>query len=115
MAIKTPEEPMLPSPWKDLEGWRRQLLDAIKALLKDVRVDIDQGHSQFTQVDATPTIQGVDEGEFKLFDDGTTRRVYTRIAGALYFADLTRLEGMRLLEDNSYRLLEDGSYRLLEG
>ncbi len=94
MRILTPRSVSWPQIPEDMPDEWKQFLTKLKLQLddfvKDVYNDIASGNSTFKIDSSAPTASELNEGELFLYDDNvSTRRVYTRINGALRYISFT--------------------------
>jgi len=74
---------------RELEDWLANLCRSIEEYFKKARMDIEVGASTHLILSSIPSVTDVDEGEIVFYDNGATRRGYTKLNGSLRYWTLT--------------------------
>ena len=75
---------------KELEEWLSRLSRSLEGYFKKAYYDISLGTVRRRIVSSEPALTDLGEGEIVLMDDEvSTRRIYTRMNGALWYTNLT--------------------------
>ena len=100
MQVNLPKDAMMPVDFKfggevseqqkELEEWLSRLSRSLEGYFKKAYYDISLGTVRRRIVSSEPALTDLGEGEIVLMDDEvSTRRIYTRMNGALWYTNLT--------------------------
>ena len=90
--MRVTDRPFLPPPPKGVQdpavaAYLRELHHALRAHMLDLYADLSQGQATLTTVSSAPSTDDLDNNQLILRTD--TVRLYTKIADALKFVNLT--------------------------
>ena len=74
---------------KDTKVFLQSLVFALENMIRDIKTDLEQGESEHRVLSGVPAADEIDEGTFKLYESGVTRRLYTKINGTVRKVDLS--------------------------
>ena len=74
---------------KDTKVFLQSLVFALENMIRDIKTDLEQGESEHRVLSSVPSATDIDEGTFKLYESGATRRLYTKINGTVRKVDLS--------------------------